>query len=490
MRILEKLKESQALDKTNVAVENFTWIYLSLIRYPGDHAENAEMDEKIDQWTTISIPLVMDFLEELNVDPTAYQLGILIKYYSYSNLASALNDHKGLKGDVETEEMVDHVLSTWERRRRLAISAEGIVGKGELDLRIDDMTMRCLDEAVLLPPTLTTHADKLNKGLVYWIDRRDARVGHWAYCIKKLCEEWMEVSAAPAKYPSKVVRADETESTIIRLLILNALLPDRLRADPPMIDIGTRESRKFRPDLNDKFDLIRLILGISIDHQVRAPPAESMDPLEGSLIRIRNVLYDQRRFDELVRLVLILSPQTANLESGSKPHPLPADSLDGIVFASLITAARGPEQLCRLMVPLYRLPVPRTPVPLSNSTRRFLRHFALQASYLRLQHLFGDPQDKPAEIIVSKRGMMGLLDALLDKWKVGLPHQQYDLFIKAEERGNQEMLDKVEELRSHHYKLSDSTPEVLSQDGTSGRHWGEHGLRSRPRRLDRSRRGH
>jgi len=452
-------------------------ILLSLIKSPSPPIP----DTSTDPWAELTIPKVVEFLSSLGIAPTARQLHLLLQYFtldSIFHLDSPLPYQVAIRqarrdGARRAVNFVERALKVWAKRRRLGSRVEALI-RGlrpqegaedgferwmelpmvteeddpghvkHLRLTLSEMTMACLEEAIRLKDMLEEEGEEmisegpdLEREVRYWMSRRDRMIKDLRAELmtdRGLMRRWEKSMEEPGE--DEAVYPTEREEYILQLLLRDSLLRS-IRSPSPNLT----ESLRGVPKLDDTFNLFQLLLG-----QPRKSNLIKSHIIGGTIIRLRNAFYHERRFLSLLAVIDFIAP------------PSSCPPLSGQILASLLLAARNPQQFAHLLTSLIRLPPPISPAVIDASTRRMLLRFALDASATRLDHLITPNPNPQAQ--VEGEGFTDLLHRTYDKWGVGLPKN-----MRMEKRG----VDQLKRKKESSHRLKEVAPGTLSQN-RKGRH--------------------
>ena len=468
----------------DVRIQDFDPIILSLIHAP---PEASTLDssspkaslrppsvgpvEPVDPWARLTLAKVIEHLSLLGVAPTARQLHLVLQYYTLQSIfhlaptsALAVRERRR-RTSWDRQALIDTALKVWARRRRLGRRVESLI-RGvrtvnetddelkrwadlpyihssqdpehvmQLRLTLGEMTMACLEEAIRLKSLIQGKADippenaDLDREIRYWIVRRDSMIKDWRdelLVTGGVLQRWGGEDAS--------MRPSPREQSLIKLLLRDSLLQDLRHSRPAHVMPGLMR-------LDDPIDLIHLYIGRYQTHEI---VPESLD-IGGIIVRTRNAFYHQRRFADLLSLIHFLAQP-------------PCPALPGFVFATLLCAARNPEQFAHLLISLMRLSPPITSASIDQSSRRMLLFFAKDASLTGFNTLL------PPEL--REGGYKVYLLRAFDRWGTGVPG---DVFLDEATRR------KFESKREKYYQLKVTTPRLLAQR-TKGKHleWEQRG---------------
>ena len=453
-----------------------------------------------EQWDTLSITKVVEFLASTDVAPSARQLHLLLQYYTLDSIfrpqrreGPAVVREVRRMHPTPPEQLVKSALEMWARRRRLSRRVETLV-RGvrpdddasdpferwldqsqeclredpahveDLQMTLGETTLVCLEEAVRLEPLvrqgsglLLERAD-LDDGLRYWVHRRDAMVKDWREALVVeggIVGAWQRVVNGTSD-SGEVFRPSAKEEDLIILLVRDSLLGNLRCKLPQTLDEDAAR-------LDNPLDLVQLLLGFaSSSSQVTSPSASSFttlpaisDRIGGVLIRARNAFYHQRRFSDLLSLVRLLAPSAPHPSSTIRICGLPAPRLSGPVLASFLCAARNDEQLALLLKALVKLPPPTSPASIDAQSRRMLYYLADSTTTAGIEVEEG-----------YEDGFRGMLSKLFENWGTGLPGSVY---AKRENASAGADLQEIE----GRYRKKVRVPKSLGQV-TQGSHleWG------------------
>ena len=503
IRVMKELMTRGALEKV-VKQGDFDPIILSLLHYSPSLRRSAnsqgtspildDAQERTMEPTKLDLPSILRFMSNINIRPSNYQLEQIASSRSTQLLRPIDHaQHHRSRLSLTHSHLGSTALRLWSERRKIVESTLALYPDFINTELYEQEISQSMDEVDIL--TLGRYDDdvieSLRQGMDFWMEHRDKLVVRKRKALQDYVRRWVDLGMGD----ELEIRPDETETKNLCLLLRDCLLSKRIQPTT------SYQKSAEAPDLTDPFDVLRLLLGATCLRQ-RGDFHYNTRAVVSSVIRMRNAFYLAHDNPSLLKLVRLISPPLdpqlldggslnhSLSDFGSAPTPhffhlLPPPPLPSSIHATLLCAAHTPLNMRHLLVRLYHLPRPLTPVRLGKKTRQYLRNLALRAderdwaSWRRSADPFTEPRDQEACAIVDTAGWMGLLEHLFQQWGEGMSVRQWKRVVATtwRERSKGQAEGEADVVKGH---IDTHSTETINLDS-------EHDLQARLRDVDLAR---
>jgi hypothetical protein len=445
-------------------------------------AEDARQEPSIDQYTTLTVPIIFHLISLTGQLPTHKQLLHLARSTSLTVLPSTPHAQAQRTWAAVTHLDIARASDTvWTRRRDMMESILDLWPGFAQERLYEEEIIQGVDECdILLHGNLAAmtneEVDRLREGVAYWTTKRAA------IYTKKRADVAEAISLRHKDMPSSGDGSGWAPNIglgrDIAWLIRDSLVAFKLRHQSAEGDIHITATRHMdiKPggvpgalsditgtspyDLDNPLDLFRLLLTVLISPDQSTSPASpgAIKVIVSCVIRLRNAFFHNRDLDSLLALIHVLGipPTRADADDGRfspsaalrrQVHALRLPALPSEVHATLLCAGHHPTPTHRfrqLVVALHHLPVPSTPLHLGSYTRRYLNFVARECDRER-RYTSRDPSSPftygRADDDVRERhrtgGWRSVLQGLYVKWGEGYSVDEWELRQKviAADRG-------------------------------------------------------
>ena len=412
--VLQEIRGRGALRPSGRLVKSFTPLLISLIIKP-DLRPSSTLPNC---WRQVNLVKAVETILDLGLDLTRFQLSLIMRYmggHGAIRSSERCTTRKGREGSHVNE---DTIMWTWNLRRRLF----GILNLTrfstlEKEAFRAELTMSTIMDANVIGLDTVAAYPELKAGLTDAMLYRDANL-----------QSWIDLSQSRDLVPARSDKAD-TESTdnwnarmaLLRVLLQQYLLSPKLRARSPLS--SSPEAIPPHPG----HILQRMIQ--QLGDQNAPSSTRSTVYLCSAIFSLRNRYMKEGHFYKLVNLIRHLGRPT------TKSPPLP-----GSVTASLISATRTPTDMATLLVLLYRLPSPTTPVRFRRLWRRSLTKMAMIADKNHIPFSSISAADTEAKTIWDESGWEGLFKSALMRWGYGYSMTQHAVMLLDQAQGRKKAL--------------------------------------------------